>query len=403
MAFRGTYEAQGLDPGQKKSFSNDFNYNYYEKANLFIYTSISLLNTYQKGKQDFQRITQSVADNIARCSKAYGSQTPELKKTIKDIQELSTIWAPGRDIFKIFRVAGSIQNRDSAFLAHNPLFYGLYVHFVRALFHRTSIGFASKPGNVIHSVQLYQALRQEKLLGEDYKRQDLEAILESQGTSAFFVGNPPTSLDGYFKNFGLTKGISATHWVPTSRNQNWRLPKSQAGIRIMKFRAIISLVFATMAEVSSDSRGLNAETIDKILEKTGGFKKGRSSESSEEQGSPNATSSAEHDGKTRRALTPVDLVHELCLAIEYEVSEVMFDYFGLEVGFKELLERVRASVDAGSGNGSLPPEIIGQIDDDKVSDIAGVIFGVAVGKGLVNLMDSNVFLRKAASAFKEGQ
>ncbi|KAF6821735.1 hypothetical protein CPLU01_12447 [Colletotrichum plurivorum] len=503
MAFGGACEARGLDPGQKKSFSDDFNYDCYEEANLFMYTSISLLDAYRKvptsrtnpfyngsygwyderttassnrqrwqddkaallevfadqtlltttlkgvpirdefsrglhimmktkkipgiwlcfaastyldilkvlgpdvrkGEQDFQRITRSIADDIARCSEAYGSRTPELKKAIKDIQELSTMWAPGRDIFKMFRVAGGIQDRDSAFLAHNPLFCGLYVHFVRALFHRTGIEFASKAGNVMHSVQLYQALRQEKLLGEDYKRQDLEAILESQGTSAFFVGNPPTSLDGYFKNFGLTKGISATHWVPTNRNQRGRLPKSQAGIRIMKFKAIISLVFATMAEVSSDSRGLNAETIDKILEKTGWFKKGRTSEFSEEQGSPSATSPAEHDGKrnkTRRALTPVELVHELCLAIEYEVPEVMFDYFGLEVGCKELLKRVRASVDAGSGNGSLPPEIIGQIDDDKVSDIVGVIFGVAVGKGLVNLMDSTALLIEAASAFKEG-
>ncbi|KAF6814326.1 hypothetical protein CMUS01_12666 [Colletotrichum musicola] len=316
MAFGGACEARGLDPGQKKSFSDDFNYDCKRPTYSYL-----------------QLITRSIADDIARCSEAYGSRTPELKKAIKDIQELSTILC---------------------FLAHNPLFCGLYIHFVRALFHRTGIEFASKPGNVMHSVQLYQALRQEKLLGEDYKRQDLEAILESQGTSAFFVGNPPTSLDGYFKNFGLTK------------------------------------------EVSSDSRGLNAETIDKILEKTGWFKNCRASEFSKEQGSQIATSSAEHDGKVRYIQPDAPI-------LTCEVPEVMFDYFGLEVGCKELLKRVRASVDAGSGNGSLPPAIIGQIDDDKVSDIVGVIFGVAVGKGLINLMDSTALLREAASAFKEGQ
>lgn len=81
----------------------------------------------------------------------------------------------------------------------------------------------------------------------------------------------------------------------------------------------------------------------------------------------------------------------------------MFDYFRLEVGCKDLLKRVRASVSANSGGGSLGPEIIRQIDDDKVSDIVGVIFGVAAGRGLVDLLDSTAVLREAAVAFKEGQ
>lgn len=396
MAFGGACEARGLHPDQKKSFSDDFNYDCYEEANLFMYTSISLLDAYRrvpvqadpsyngsfgwynertvasnnrqrwqndksallevfadmslitstfkgvhiqdefsrglhlmtqtkkipgiwlcfaastyldilkvlgpdvrKGEREFHRIARSIADAVTRSSETYGSRSPELSNAMTDIQEISTMWAPGRDIFTLFRIG--LRDRDSAFLAHNPMFCGLYVHFVRGLFHRTGVEFASR-GNVMHSVQLYQALRQERLLGEDHKRQELDAILETQGTSAFFVGNPPTSLEGYFKNFGLTKGISASHWVPTNRNQRGQLPRSQAGIRTMKFKAMVSFFFANMADVSTDFRGLNAEVIDQILEKTGWFKKRHGSRDSElhgEQETLNATSSAGNDSKVR--------------------------------------------------------------------------------------------------------
>ncbi|KAJ5009895.1 hypothetical protein K4K57_008074 [Colletotrichum sp. SAR 10_99] len=239
-------------------------------AQIYLDILKSLGSEVRRGEEDLKRITNSIGDVVR--------ETPELKRSrhfkeaIDDLLMSVDQWGSDKDIFNIIRQVGGLPTRPSNFLSHNPMFCGLHVHDIRTAFHRLGIEFASK-GNLMHAVQLYQALRQEGILEEQEKRADLEFIMKIQGNSAFFVGNPPTSLEAYSKSFALTKGISATHWLPNRSTKNKKIPMSRAGIRTINYQARASVAFAQTIIVDSDSRGLNVEVVDLILDSSGWYKK----------------------------------------------------------------------------------------------------------------------------------
>lgn len=69
------------------------------------------------------------------------------------------------------------------------------------------------------TTQLYHALQQEDRL-LDLKREDLEKLWTFQGNGSFFVGKPPEDREGYFRNFGLSLGLSAANWATNRRSAN---------------------------------------------------------------------------------------------------------------------------------------------------------------------------------------
>ncbi|KAJ0363367.1 hypothetical protein COL26b_012988 [Colletotrichum chrysophilum] len=236
-------------------------------AQIYLDILKSLGSEVRRGEEDLKRITNSIGDVVREAPELKRSR--HFKEAIDDLLMSVDQWGSDKDIFNIIRQA---PTRPSNFLSHNPMFCGLHVHDIRTAFHRLGIEFASK-GNLMHAVQLYQALRQEGILEEQEKRADLGFIMKIQGNSAFFVGNPPTSLEAYSKNFALTKGISATHWLPNHSTKNKKIPMSRAGIRTINYQARASMAFAQTFIVDSDSRGLNVEVVDLILDSSGWYKK----------------------------------------------------------------------------------------------------------------------------------
>ncbi|KAF5495240.1 hypothetical protein CGCS363_v010319 [Colletotrichum siamense] len=239
-------------------------------AQIYLDILKSLGSEVRRGEEDLKRITNSIGDVVREAPELKRSR--HFKEAIDDLLMSVDQWGSDKDIFNIIRQVGGLPTRPSNFLSHNPIFCGLHVHDIRTAFHRLGIEFASK-GNLMHAVQLYQALRQEGILEEQEKRADLEFIMKIQGNSAFFVGNPPTSLEAYSKNFALTKGISATHWLPNRSTKNKKIPMSRAGIRTINYQARASMAFAQTFIVDSDSRGLNVEVVDLILDSSGWYKK----------------------------------------------------------------------------------------------------------------------------------
>ncbi|KAK1847966.1 hypothetical protein CCHR01_09400 [Colletotrichum chrysophilum] len=201
-------------------------------AQIYLDILKSLGSEVRRGEEDLKRITNSIGDVVREAPELKRSR--HFKEAIDDLLMSVDQWGSDKDIFNIIRQVGGLPTRPSNFLSHNPMFCGLHVHDIRTAFHRLGIEFASK-GNLMHAVQLYQALRQEGILEEQEKRADLEFIMKIQGNSAFFVGNPPTSLEAYSKNFALTKGISATHWLPNHSTKNKKIPMSRAGIRTINY------------------------------------------------------------------------------------------------------------------------------------------------------------------------
>ncbi|WYZ35066.1 hypothetical protein EsH8_I_001342 [Colletotrichum jinshuiense] len=360
----------------------------------------------RNGERDFQRSTKYIADSLSKAMPHFGNREATIKDDMRDCLKLATMWGGGKDPFNVIRIASGLQERPSNFLEHHPVYCGLYLHYVRTLFHRTGIAYAAKPGNVMHGIQLYQAVQQEGLLQDSEKWNVLDAMLESQGNSTFFIGDPPKSPEAYFKNFSLSKGVSAAQWIQ-NRSNNKRVATSKAGIRYIKFKGVCSLYFGPRIQVDSDPRGLNAEVVDLILERSGWLKRAELAEPSSNAELLSTTESSPKDqkanSKSHRAIGPSELVRQVCFAIDNEVPELTADYFHVDRICWEILKRSRESVDASISGGSIAPSQLRTITDNNLGDAVGVVFAAVVGKiPLVTPADPMAPLREAAEAFKVG-
>lgn len=67
----------------------------------------------------------------------------------------------------------------------------------------------------MYSGHLYNAVRQEKLLGKVWM--DMEVMFAMQSTEVFFVGDSPSSLEEYDRRFMLSIGVSATSFASNRR------------------------------------------------------------------------------------------------------------------------------------------------------------------------------------------
>ncbi|GJC80604.1 hypothetical protein ColLi_03442 [Colletotrichum liriopes] len=99
------------------------------------------------------------------------------------------------------------------------MYCDLYLHYIRAPFHRVGIEYAARPGNIMHGIQLYQAVQQGGLLLSSQKCRVLDAILESQGNSTFFVEDPPKSPEADFKNLFVQGSVSGAMGTEKEQQQ----------------------------------------------------------------------------------------------------------------------------------------------------------------------------------------
>ncbi|KAK1613492.1 hypothetical protein BDP81DRAFT_336918 [Colletotrichum phormii] len=360
-------------------------------AQVYLDILKSLGPSVRNGERDFQRSLQPIAASVKEALRIRSNREATVKENMGDLHKLAILWGPGKDPFNAIRIASRLKSRASNFLEHHPMYCGLFLHYVRTLFHRVGAEYAAKPGNVLHGIQLYQALQQEGFLQDSDKWDALDSMMEQQGGTAFFVGDPPVDPDAYFKNFELSKGVSAAQWIQKRNKPNSnRFMTSKAGIRIMKFNGVCSCSFAPMVLDNSDPRGLNAVVIDQILERSGWLDKANI------DGSPTDT---EKSKQKHRALLPSELVRQVALAVHDEVPELTLDYFHTDHLCKAVLKRVREKVDVKNG-GSIESSQLRALQEDNPGNTVGIVFAAVVGHVPVLSPDQKAPLREAAEAFK---
>ncbi|OAA56820.1 hypothetical protein ISF_07336 [Cordyceps fumosorosea ARSEF 2679] len=72
---------------------------------------------------------------------------------------------------------------------------------MRAVAHEAGLPYAATPGALVGVVQVHHALRSERLLAPDEAVwDDLQTLWTLQGDASFFVGDLPTTKNGYFEN-----------------------------------------------------------------------------------------------------------------------------------------------------------------------------------------------------------
>jgi hypothetical protein len=149
------------------------------------------------------------------------------------------------------------------FLRRSPIHCGLLIHNMRAKFHISGVRYAAPSGGLMCTTLLYHALRHEKLLPLQAVWEDLETFWKMQGNPAFFVGDPPTTREGYFRNYCLSIGMSTSNWAPGRRKG--KVNVNTANRRNLKFNGWVSLTINSRLVPTGQRPPLSADLVEGIL------------------------------------------------------------------------------------------------------------------------------------------
>lgn len=116
---------------------------------------------------------------------------------------------------KVQRRAVIPDGEPCQLLRQYPVICGLFSFALKMRYQEVQIVFINAWGSIMYTGQLYNAIRQEKLLPKIWK--DMELVVSLQGTDKFFVGGPPKELDDYLKRFMLSMGYSAALFANNRR------------------------------------------------------------------------------------------------------------------------------------------------------------------------------------------
>ena len=191
---------------------------------------------------------------------------------------------------------------------------------MRTLFHQQGVVYAAVPGTVLFTAQLYHALQQEKC--PNHVWEDLEELRKMQGNSTFFIGEPPTSYEGHFNNFCLTKGSSITNWASNKRDKKAKVAKDNKPV--MKFMGLTSTLFANQTRTFGDRRPISVEVMEHWIHQGS-------------KGQENAKTEKTQKPLSETKQTGQPLVHRLAAAVATEVPRLEFNYFAIQDLCREVL------------------------------------------------------------------
>lgn len=100
-------------------------------------------------------------------------------------------------------------------LRSNPLLCGLIMFNFKMRAQDLGVTLANAWSSILTTAQIYNAVRQEKLLSLPWK--DMEMLISLQSEETFFVGEHPKSPEEYVKRFALNMGYSATMFAKDHR------------------------------------------------------------------------------------------------------------------------------------------------------------------------------------------
>ena len=307
---------------------------------------------------------------------------PERKRLLGDLER----WNTGVDPLAIVRQSLGHSYRDFTFLRRHFLHCGLWVHFLRVRFHQQGVTYAAVPGSVMYTSQLYHALQQENRLNATWK--DLDTLRVMQGNSTFFIGDPPTTFEGYHKNYLLTIGASIQNWAPNRRDQRLKVNKDNRPK--MKFLGQTSQAAATRLLPVKGQRPISAAQLEDWIKRGGD--KGCANGSTDGATQHGAGKGKTEEEKYRQPL----LIERLAAAVTMEISELAFDYFAMHNLCHELLQRLKTDIDTNIG-----PQLLRDFSAHEKFDlgyVVGYVFSSAAGrKGFVSTTVPSTLLLESAT------
>jgi hypothetical protein len=204
------------------------------------------------------------------------------------------------------------------------------------------------------TTQLYHALRHEQLLDQEWK--DLQTLWDMQGNAAYFVGEPSTNFEGYFRNYCMSLGTSTTNWASNKRKKT--VKTTQATVRDMMLKGATSRRLASRIQTNGDERPVIGEDIHGFI-----------TEGEAHRSHHTRTNGASH--------LRLPLIHKLAATIEAEIPDITFDYFAMHDKCWELMLRLKDAFDNVIG-ADLTRQWSAQ--QSNLPFVVGFVFSTAAGR-----------------------
>lgn len=300
---------------------------------------------------------QRVMRNVKQSVDGLSISCPERRKVLDALE----LWDHGVDPIALIRASLGKPYKDYTFFRRHFMHCGLWVHYMRTLFHQQGVVYAAVPGTVLCTTQLYHALQQEKCL--NYAWKDMDRLRKLQGYSTFFIGEPPSSFEGYFNNFCLTIGSSITNWAHNKRDKKVKVSKDNKPL--MKFGAVTSTLVANRIVPLSGRQTVSVDVVEDWIQK-----------GSESQGNVVTEDTQTPTAKNEKMRQP--LIHRLAAAVATEIAHLEFDYFAIHNQCRELLLRLQAEEEKVTG-----PEFTKRYmshGEHNLAFVVGFVFSTVAGK-----------------------
>lgn len=292
----------------------------------------------------------------------------------------------------------SVRSPPFQFLRRNPMYCGLLVQNMRATVQNAGMPYAATPGALVGVVQLYHALRHEELLAKDCVWDDLLTLWTLQGNASFFVGDLPTTKEAYFKNYCLSIGTSATHWVGA---QNRRKGKEKVKIHSDNRRNLMPMGYLSLAiNHRLEHPGARVPWSCATLEELLGTAFAQRYTDSRSHLRPEFKTTVEQAKKRFAELPPAKILREVAEAIQHEKQGLCFNLFTIHNEawlFLEMLQTALAPIlgNRAAGNAADPARTL--------PFVSGLCFAAAAGKTLDHsqtVVASDTLLRAAANVLQ---
>ncbi|KAF5011827.1 hypothetical protein FDECE_2117, partial [Fusarium decemcellulare] len=240
-------------------------------------------------------------------------------------------------------------------LVHSPIICGLLLYHFRAGMYDIGLAVANAWGSLTYSAHLYNTLQHENLMVGRWE--DMDVAYSLLGTSSFFVGDPPTNKEDYYKRFLLQMGYSASTFANIKgrrSNKKQQNVASRAGPRRIKEGAPVSYMFIERYYKKSGQVDLSPEHVDEIVSRS------RFQEEKEFDEGELVTLSLIEDPKELKRkrqlkerkkavdgaqLKPEELLRSLALALGAETLEFSFPYLILHRMAWVLLRAIKEECD----------------------------------------------------------
>ncbi|KAI5306218.1 hypothetical protein KEM56_001808 [Ascosphaera pollenicola] len=149
-------------------------------------------------------------------------------------------------------------------LKSHPMFAGLYLFHLKALFQEVGIGFANAWGGIMYCGHFYNAMNYKTSPKVRWDDMDVLMMLQKD----FFVGDTPKTPEDFLKRFALSMGVSASFFAKNKRaNRGGKVTLSPRGPRGLQLLAPVSMMFRDRYCEPNGRRDLSTADLKTILEK----------------------------------------------------------------------------------------------------------------------------------------